>query len=216
MNYFNLPKSTEISKVIPKNAFDSYTNTAQKKLFTNKVHKIVWMHKIAQNTVNLPYSLIEEIQVFEISLKEKVEIGQILDIIDKSIPYHIIFIIFFEDEVYISASKKHLHAVKNDISVIDWTFKTEWFPAEKKLYQIELKKDLDTVFSEFCGQLSQHKANVNLPIETLIQKEEEVYKLQQSIKGLKSKISKCKQFNKKVELNQALRLAEKKLNILMN
>ena len=38
---FNLPKSTVVKKVIPKNAFDTYTNTKQKKAFADKIVRII-------------------------------------------------------------------------------------------------------------------------------------------------------------------------------
>ena len=37
----NLPKSTVVKKVIPKNAFDAYTNTKQKKAFADKIVRII-------------------------------------------------------------------------------------------------------------------------------------------------------------------------------
>ena len=71
---FNLPKSTRIQKVIPKNAFDSYTNTRQRKLFSEKIQRITWTNKIAFDTVNITGVDISEIQVFKIELKEKIVI----------------------------------------------------------------------------------------------------------------------------------------------
>ncbi|MDZ7847391.1 MAG: DUF4391 domain-containing protein [Owenweeksia sp.] len=46
MDFFDLPKKTEVKRVVPKNAFDRYTSTRQKKLFTDKVHRITWTHKL--------------------------------------------------------------------------------------------------------------------------------------------------------------------------
>lgn len=63
---FNLPKSTEVNKFIPKNAFDTYTNAKQKKLIAEKISRITWNNKISFETVNLRGSSIEEIQLFEI------------------------------------------------------------------------------------------------------------------------------------------------------
>jgi hypothetical protein len=52
--------------------------------------------------VNLEAKDINEIQVFRIELKAKEDIKTVLDIIDKSIPYNIIFVVQFESSVYIS------------------------------------------------------------------------------------------------------------------
>ena len=52
-------------------------------------------------------------------------IEKLLEIIDKSIPYHIIFVLNFEDQVKISVAQKHLHPTNENNAVIDWTFKSE-------------------------------------------------------------------------------------------
>jgi len=53
MQIFNLPKHTVVNKIIPKNAFDNYANTKQKKLFIENVEKIRWINKLSKETVNL-------------------------------------------------------------------------------------------------------------------------------------------------------------------
>ena len=89
---FNLPKSTVVNRVIPKNAFDEFTNTKQKKAFTEKIERIRWLNKLSAETINLSGSDVKEIQVFQIELKQKDSIPELLKIIDKSIPYRILFI----------------------------------------------------------------------------------------------------------------------------
>src|SRR5690554_2099177 len=109
MDLFNLPHTAKVNKVIPKNAFDSYTTTKQKRLFTDLVSRITWTHKLSTDTVNLLAKEIKEIQVFRIELKVKEEIQAVLSIIDKAIPYNIVFVIEHENLIYISTSTKHLH-----------------------------------------------------------------------------------------------------------
>ena len=91
-----MPKNTEVRKVIPKNAFDAYTNTKQKKAFSDKVLRMTWLDKIAFENVHLQGNDVQEIQVFKIVLKERTIIKDLLSIIEKSIPYHIIFWIEFQ------------------------------------------------------------------------------------------------------------------------
>jgi hypothetical protein len=89
MELFKLPHTAKVNRVIPKNAFDSYTTAKQKKQFTYLIARITWTHKLSKDTVNLEGKDIKEIQVFRIELKVKEEIQTVLDIIDKSIPYNI-------------------------------------------------------------------------------------------------------------------------------
>ena len=122
MDFFNLPLSTKVGRVVPKNAFDEYTNTKQKKLFIDCIQRITWTHKLSADTVNLDAKDIQEIQVFKIELKQKSDILKIAEIINKSIPYHIVFWVEYNREAYISTASKHPHPTNDDVAVIDWTF----------------------------------------------------------------------------------------------
>ncbi len=204
---FQLPKNTEIGKVIPKNAFESYTNAKQKKLFSEKIQRITWTNKIAFDTVNLTGVDLSEIQVFKIELKEKTVIKDLLSIIEKSIPYHIVFWIEFGDEFYISTSVKHLHPQNEDIAVIDYTFTSDWKLVEDNTYKIELKNNLDRIFKNFCEQLKTVVADTK-SISELIEKQKSNDAILKEIEKLKSEIARCKQFNKKVELNMRLKVLE--------
>ena len=127
MDFFNLPSRTKVGRVVPKNAFDEYTNTKQKKLFIDCIQRITWTHKLSADTLNLDTKDIQEIQVFKVELKQKSDILKILEIINKSIPYHIVFWVEHNQEAYISTASKHPHPTNEDIAVIDWTFTSDWF-----------------------------------------------------------------------------------------
>lgn len=110
-----------------KNAFDPHTNTRQRKLLKDKVQRITWVNKLSSETINLHGKDIREIQIFKIELKIREKIDSVLDIVDKAIPYHLIFWVQHEDSAYISVSAKHPHPVNDDNAVIDWTFRSGWF-----------------------------------------------------------------------------------------
>lgn len=131
MELFNLPHTAKVNRVIPKNAFDAYTNSKQKKLFTDLILRITWQQKLSPDTVNLEAKEILEIQIFKIELKVREEIQSLLDIINKAIPYNIIFIVEESDAIYLSTSTKHPHPVNADNSVIDWTLEHHGFPIMK-------------------------------------------------------------------------------------
>lgn len=207
---FNLPKSTLVQKIVPKNAFDAYTNSKQKKAFADKILRITWMNKISFETVNLKDAEIKEIQIFKIELKEKIEIKDILSIIDKAIPYHIIFLVSFNEEFYISTSVKHLHPNDEDNAIIDYTFKSVWVNITENLYIIQLRNNLDWVFQNFCEQLKTVK-RVSSDIWELVQAQKHDDSLRKEIEKIKSEIARCKQFNIKVELNMKLKELEKSL-----
>nr|WP_294896232.1 DUF4391 domain-containing protein [uncultured Pedobacter sp.] len=211
MDYFSLPETTKVRRIIPKNTFDSYTNSQQKKLFSDKIARITWMQKISKETVNIPFNEISEIQIFKIELKVKEDIAAILAIIDKAIPYHIVFVVEYGDEIYISTSKKHPNPTNENNSVMDWTFKSDWFLATDSKYRLNLKQNIDTVFKNVCLQLLEREDLRNQPFKSIINIQQQIETLQKEIANLKSGISKCKQFNRKVELNLLLKKKELEL-----
>ncbi len=203
MPLFDLPLSSKVDRVIPKNSFDDFASNKVKKLFTNQVQKILWKNKLSVETINLRGKEIDEIQIFEIELKEKVYISDILNSIDKSIPYHIIFTIRFNDDVYVSVSPKHLNPINGNSAVIDHTFNTEWFGSQEFNFKIDLKNNLDDVFYTFCCQFFPNiKKTKNL--QDFITTNKELDRLNREIQKIKQEMTQTKQFNKKVELNQKL------------
>lgn len=202
---FNLPKSTIIKKIIPKNAFDVYTNTKQKKAFTDKIVRITWTNKLSQDTINLTGKDVNEIQFFEIDLKEKVNIKDLLVIIDKAIPYHIIFKVRSNNEFYVSTSAKHTHPTNDDIAVIDYTFSTDWNNEQESPLTVELKNNLDWIYKNICSQFIRNTNNLN-NLQEIIENEKRLNSIKNEIEKIKSEISRCKQFNKKVELNLKLKM----------
>lgn len=216
MELFSLPPTTKISRVIPKNAFDAYINAKQKKLFTDLISRITWTHKLSPDTVNLQGKDLQEIQLFKIELKQQDEIKEVLDIIDRAIPYHIIFIVEHDGMLCFSTSSKHPHPVKEDTSVIDWTFRSGWFSASENKYILSLKKNLDVVYQDFCTQLSGKVNLQNKPLQELVEYEKHIAALQKEIAKLKTSVANCKQFNRKVELNIKLNAREMELLKLEN
>jgi hypothetical protein len=216
MELFSLPHTAKVNRVIPKNAFDSYTTARQKKLFTELISRITWTHKLSPDTINLEAKDIKEVQVFKVELKVKQDIQTVLDIIDKSIPYSIIFVVEYDGMIYLSTSSKHPHPINEDNAVIDWTFKTDWFKPSENKYSFQLKKSIDAVYHDFCIQLSGKSTMASKPLQDLISFKKNVDALEKEIARLKSGVAGSKQFNNKVELNLKLKAKENELQSLLN
>lgn len=211
MDFFNLPIRTKVGRVVPKKAFDEYTNTKQKKLFTDCIQRISWTHKLSADTVNLDAKDIHEIQVFKIELKQKSDILKILEIINKSIPYHIVFWVEYNQEAFISAASIHPHPTNDDVAVIDWTFTSDWFNKDDNSYAFNLKGSIDAVFKDLCVQLTGKPELGKQSLGSILKNQQEVDRLKKEIRKLQSAISRSKQFNEKVDLNLRLKKAQKDL-----
>lgn len=211
MSFFQLPIQTKKDKSIPKNAFYEYATTKQKQLFVDVVDKIRWQNKLAPDTINLSGIEVQEIQIFEIQLKQRKNIESVLPIIEKAIPYHIIFVIVFNDEVMLYTSQKHAHPVNENNAVVDWVFKTGWFADKKEEYQLNLKVSLDKIFEDFCFKISNNNIASEEDLKSLIEKEQKIQELKNQISKIEAQIKRTKQFNKKQPLNHELNELKKEL-----
>jgi hypothetical protein len=208
-----LPKPTLVNRVIPKNAFDSYCTHQQRRLFTEKIEKIRWTNKLAWETINLPGNEIKEIQCFEIELRQKDGIEEALRIIDRAIPYPILFKLTLVDLRKWVISKKHPNPTNEDNAVIDWTFESEW-SSEAQDISFELKISLDEVFKGICLAVAGDGDNAAINIGDLVRLKQETKELNSKIDKLKAHLAREKQFNRKVELNLELQVLQNQLNEL--
>lgn len=207
---FDLPKTTIVNKFIPKNTFDIYVNANQKKQIAEKISRITWLNKISFDTTNLQGDHIEEIQIFEIELKEESEIQSILTIIDKSIPYNILFVVRYGNRFLLSTSVKHISLNNPDTAVIDYTFTSQWIINDENTFNFNLRNSLDWAYKDFCEQLKNSDTKVD-DLDSLVNYNKEKDRLDKEIVKLKQSIANCKQFNKKVELNIKLKLLEDRI-----
>lgn len=215
MNLFNLPIQTIKNKSVPKKNFYKYTNSKQQQLFVDIIDKIKWTNNISSETINLSANEIESIQIFEVTLKKKNKIETLLNIIEKAMPSHNIFIILFEDEMMLYTSKKHSSPTDENNAIVDWVFSTEWFKVKNNNYKLTLKESIDFIFKDFCFQISNRISESNTDLSLLIEKERALKDLDTKILKLEAQIRNGKQFNKKVELNielQKLIIAKERIS----
>ena len=100
-----LPKSTEYNKRIPKTQF--YRNldlpNKVKQQFVDEIDTIIWQNKISPDTMAVPKGEeVTEIEVIEIRLHQRGVSDNILEIMDRGIPYHIVFALTFKEEVQVA------------------------------------------------------------------------------------------------------------------
>ena len=136
-------------------------------------------------------------------------------IINKTIPYHIISWIEFNEQAYISTAAKHPHPANEDLSVIDWTFTSNWFNRGRSPYQLNLKGNMDAVYKDFCLQLAGRMNYGGLPWDQIIGYLREADVIKKEISTLEKQIKKCNQFNEKVRLNIQTKDLEKRLNEIL-
>jgi len=194
---FKLPKAAFVNKFIAKNKFYEKTVLSAKlqKEFIDKIQKITWKYKLAESTVGITKTdRVTEIQIFEIELKEQVIPKNVLRVIDKAIPYQILYrFIYKENEAYGITLKENKNAENYYFS--DWN--------EGKNFDftgIDLEKVYQKIIKTFITSAVQTKSSFN----EIVDIDNKIKALGNEIGALENKISKEKQFNRKVELNKVL------------
>lgn len=197
----NLPKTCEVNKILPKKVFYEKANISSsiKEEFVDKVEKIYWKYKISESNINISKTdKIEEIQVFEITLKEKNEIKNVIRVITKAIPYPILFKLMY-NEGYIYAIK-----FEEDILYSTWN--------EDIDFQIK-GFDLTEVYNNLVRQIAKLD-DTKKELQEDIDKLKQIQELGKQIAITQNKMHKEKQFNIKVEYNKQLMELRNKLEEL--
>ncbi|HOD55578.1 MAG TPA: DUF4391 domain-containing protein [Candidatus Cloacimonadota bacterium] len=197
-----LPKEAFVNKFIPKNKFYEKLNLATKlqKEFIDKIQKITWKYKLAESTIGITKTdKVIEIQIFEIELKEQFIPKNVLKVIDKAIPYQILYRFVYNGRVAYAIT------LKENVSPEQYYF-SDW--DEPLIFDFS-GIDLEKVYQKLIKAFLRESLQIQGDFHDLISKERQLNTLEKEIKILESKIKKEKQFNKKVDFNKIL-LAKKK------
>lgn len=196
-----LPKECVVDKFIPKKIFYEKVNLSSslKQEFVDKVDKIHWKYKISEDTLNISKTEnVEEIEIFEITLKEKVDCKSIIKVITKNIPYIILFEICCNDEIQYAI--KH----NDDIYFTNWNEKIDF-----NFDGIDLNIVYENIIRSVAN-ISEQNNNINEELE----KSKRISEIQKEMEKLERKMKAEKQFNRKVELNLELNKIKKELEEL--
>lgn len=209
-----LPKTTEFNKRIPKEKFYENLNVtpALKKSFIDQIKVIYWRNKIAATTTNLATgSSVTEIEVFEIRLKTNTLDEAVLRQIDKEIPYHILFLLEF-DEKYQAWTCYKEAATGNVAFKVNQYYHTDWMEVDDLALKME-GLNLDAVYENFVYQIAGEALQFDNSetLQDAVQRNERIKALKKQIETLQAKIRKEKQLNVQMKLNGELKRLKKEL-----
>lgn len=208
------PPSTEFNKRIPKQKFyeNAAVPAAVKRLFADQLRCIYWRNKLAVSTLNLTAGeRVTEIEIFELCLTVPKLDEAVLRQIDSEIPYHILFVLSYENKVQAWIGCKDTSA--NSSAKVSRYLHTDWMPETEFSLTIS-GLSLDAVYDGLVRQIARLQGeswNAAYSIAENIQRSAEREKLQKQIAALENKIRKEKQFNRQVEMNAELKQLKKNL-----
>ena len=212
-----LPKSTEFNKRIPKQKF--YENLsvtpAMKTAFTEQIKIIYWRNKLAATTLNLaPGKLVTEIEVFEIRLTSPDLDEDILRLIDREIPYHILFLLEYDRKYQAAMGYKEASSSGKAAFKVERYYRTEWLTEEELSLHLE-GLTIDAVYENFIRQIAGDRlvGNENTTLKESVEQQKQREQIEKQIVALETKMKKEKQLNRKMELKAEIK---KRKQILVN
>ena len=186
----NLPKSTEVGRIVSKERFYEKESSKIKEYFVNNIDRIIWTNKISPTTLNINSKTYLELQVFEIHFKSvNTKTNDIIRLIDSKVPYLILFLAICKNEIKAIISFKQIKEKKN---LVVEQFESKWQDFEN--FKLELKgNSVDTIYENYLYQIE-----ASLRFGGNLKENVDKYK---QIKSLKAEIEKI---NRKIKNEPAI------------
>ena len=199
------PSATAVGRVMPKEAFYKHLTLSSdlKEKFVTDVKRITISNSFTSATLNLEEGTeISEILVLTIDLKKQQFDGHIVENIARQNPHKLLFLLRFEDKAQLAVYYAKLYT-------------TAWILYE----EITLTAKgftLDAVWQGFLEQIALQdgltKHNPDEDIDTKLQRQEMILKLQKEIEKLEKRTQSELQPKKKFELYGQLQETKQKMD----
>lgn len=208
-----LPETARFGHILPKKTLweKAGMTPALQRYMTEEIERIRWAYKLSPDTMNLaPGKEVKEIEVFEIRMRGGDIRKDLLEAIDRAIPYHILFLLRKGELVQAWIAHKTIDKRgKTALTSITY-FHTDWMD-EKALPITFEGLSMDHVYEHFVrqvagGYMAEDKEE---SLEEAVAHEKELKKLAQKMGQLERKIKKEKQFNRQVELREEYKKLKK-------
>lgn len=210
-----LPQGTAFNRRIPKQKFyeNLSVNAELKRIFIEQINGIYWRNKISPSTVNIAAGeTVSEIEVIEIRLNQNSLDKRVLHLIDREIPYHILFLLMYEEQVQAWIGYKEQSKGGTTAFKAGTYYNTEWLSVNELSLRLD-GLNMDAVYEGFIRQIARGRLD-GTPggdIKDAVTRDERRQKLQKEIAVLENKVYREKQFNKQVELNSQLKRLRREL-----
>jgi hypothetical protein len=205
---FSWPSQGRVGKVVPKSRIyeRAKVGAALRQKFITQVDQIVWQYKLAPETINLHARTdVPEIQVFRIELKG-VELSlDVLRCIDGAVQFPIVFELEHDGKIKVIASYKRPSEADASKWVISDYFSTAWVPATSQRGDMPVVLDLGGLYEALLLRLIPLNPRAGESLAGLVERLEAVRAKKREIEKIGSKLTKEKQFNRKVNINADLR-----------
>lgn len=242
MPLYDWPKGARFGRVIPKSKIYEHAKASShlKDLFVRDVDRIEWAYKLAPETLNLSATeRVTEVQVFELRCHTANPHQDILRAIDRAIPFPLIFELQNGGKTKMAAAHKRRSEADSAKWVLSDYFETPWLPEADARAALPVALNLERLYEALLQplvaahtvQLTQARRSVQpteaTPIgvaefsthyggslSTQIEQAAAIDAKTREVKRIQARLSREKQFNKRVAINAELRKAKQELERL--
>ena len=212
----NFPQSTLFGRRIPKQKFYEHLDVSPeiKRLFVDQVRLITWENKLSPDTLNIAVGdIVQEVEVFHIKLTGEELDHRVLTLMDKQIPYHILFLLErIDGKFQLVVNYKEASQGGNNAFQLKKSYETDWM-AQDELPVAYNGLDMDAVYESIvrsiAGELLSTPEAESL--QEAVAQTQEKERIEKEIEKLKSKMKKEKRLAKQMEMRREIQKLEAEL-----
>ena len=215
--FFDYPKAAAFGRVVPKTRIYEHAgaNTALKDLFVTQVDQIAWKFKLAPETINLAATrAVSEIQVFGISLRTSKLDEEVLRAMDRAIPFPLLFELTWSGKRKAVAAFKRPSEADGAKWVVSEYFATDWAPDDAPRQPLPVALNLGGLYDAILTAMMPVSKAPGEDIQARVARMETIRAKSREVERIKARLSREKQFNKRVAINAELRTAKQELERL--
>ena len=201
-----LPKTTEFGRRVPKQKFYEHLDVSSevKRLFVEQIRLITWSNKLSPQTMNIAEGqTVSEIEVFHIKLTGQELDKRALELMDKQIPYHILFLLERSD------GTARLSQTGGNAFRLRQSYATPWQRMDElhlPLQALDMDGLYEGIVRAVAGDALRATAAENL--KDAVEQMQEQEKLQRQLQQLRARMKKEKNLAKQMELRREIKRLE--------
>ncbi len=209
------PQSTEFNKRIPKQKFYERLDVspALRRVFVEQIRIVYWKNKLAATTLNIaPGEQVTEIEVFEVRLNAPGLDENVLRLIDREIPYHILFLLEYDGKYQAVMGYKEAAGSGKAAFKVDRYYHTDWLAEEDLPLHLE-GLTIDAVYENLIRQIAGKGLfrEKNATLKESVERQKQREQLEKQIAALEAQMKKEKQLNRKMELKAEIKKLQAEL-----
>ncbi len=216
MTLYAYPPQTALRRVIPKTRIydGAGASTALRERFAREVDQILWAHKLAPETLNLPATKsVPEIQIIHLHPKGDAIHDDILRAIDRAIPFPLIFEIHHGAQVEPAAAYKR----PSDADAGKWVIHDPLRGARTTTRAaLPVAVNMGALYDRMLAPFVPVTARAGEDMETRLARAAAIRAKEKEINALQSKMRRETQFNIKLTLHGQLAEAQAEFEHLKN